>query len=90
MYIMSNIGRTVLYIGVTNNLERRVQEHKSFSIPGFTSRYRCIDLIYFEDTNSIIEAISREKQLKSWRRDKKEALINKLNPGLMDLSANPR
>ena len=85
---MSNISRTVLYIGVTNNLERRVQEHKTLSIRGFSCRYKCTDLIYFEDTNSIFEAIAREKQLKKWRRDKKEELINKLNPGQMDLSTS--
>ena len=88
VYIMSNISRTVLYVGVTNNLERRVQEHKTLSIRGFTCRYKCTDLVYYEDTNSIFEAIEREKQIKKWRRDKKEALITKLNPGQIDLSAS--
>ena len=88
VYIMSNISRSVLYIGVTNNLERRVQEHHSLLIPGFTHRYLCTELIYFEDTNSIIEAINREKQLKRWSRVKKDVLILSLNPGLKNLSTS--
>lgn len=84
--MMSNHRRTVLYIGVTNNLDRRVAEHKSASIPGFTKLYNCTDLLYFEDTPSIEAAIAREKQLKGWRRSKKEALIDCLNPERRDLS----
>jgi len=87
---MSNSRRTVLYIGVTNNLDRRVAEHKSHMIPGFTDRYNCTDLIYFEDTYSVKDAIAREKQLKRWSRSKKEVLIVAVNPTKGDLSTSSR
>lgn len=86
MYIMTNSRRTVLYIGVTNDLERRVLEHKANSIKGFTATYNCTDLLYFEEVRSVEAAIVREKQLKGWRRSKKEQLIEGLNPGRRDLS----
>jgi len=75
-----------LYIGVTNNLERRVYEHKNNLIPGFTSKYSCHKLIYFENYSYIDSAIVREKQLKKWRREKKEFLIRTINPSWKDLS----
>ena len=83
---MSNKNDTVLYIGVTNNIERRVQEHKSGLILGFTQRYNCNKLVYFETYSDINQALDREKQLKKWRRDKKDWLIKTLNPNLTDLS----
>jgi len=86
VYIMSNTRRTVYYIGVTNDLERRVAEHKTHALPGFTAQYNCTELIYFEDTPSIDAAINREKQLKRWSRKKKEILIDRLNPERRDLS----
>jgi len=85
--MMANQRRTVLYVGVTNNLERRVVEHKSLHISGFTAQYKCTELVYFEDTSDIKAAIAREKQLKKWRRSKKEALIRLVNPSARDLSA---
>ena len=85
VYIMTNRSRT-LYIGVTNNLERRVYEHKSESIDGFTRRYRMNRLVYFDATTSVEGAISREKELKGWRRSKKINLIEQANPGWKDLS----
>ena len=86
VYMMSNKSRTVLYIGVTNDLYRRYIEHKSGTIKGFTQKYKCHHLIYFEEYNSIEEAIAREKELKGWRREKKENLINSTNPNKKDLA----
>ncbi len=90
IYILSNPGRTVLYIGMTNNLERRIGEHKSHSIPGFTAKYNCVELLYFEETDNPMTAIEREKQLKGWTRVKKLNLIAQLNPRLQDLSTSSR
>ena len=85
VYILSNEART-LYIGVTNNLERRMYEHKNKLICGFTKRYNLTKLIYYETTTDIRDAIYREKQLKGWLRSKKIALIEKSNLGWDDLS----
>src|SRR3990167_6274864 len=85
VYILSNTSRT-LYIGVTNNLERRMYEHKNKLIRGFTEKYNITRLIYFETTTDIRSAICREKQLKGWLRSKKIALIEQNNPGWDDLS----
>ena len=86
VYIMfSRSG--VLYIGVTNNLLRRVYEHKRMSVRGFTQKYRVVYLAFFEKTDDITVAISREKELKKWRREKKLALIATQNPDWDDLSA---
>ena len=79
MYIMTNPSRT-LYVGVTNDLERRVFEHKSGSVPGFTCRYNINRLVYFEDTGDVRAAIEREKQIKGWTRAKKIRLIETMNP----------
>ncbi len=75
----------VIYIGVTNNLEIRVWEHKNNFIKGFTEKYKCHKLVYYEHYLSIETAIAREKQLKKWRREKKEFLINKNNSSRKDL-----
>ena len=85
VYILSNNART-LYIGVTNNLERRLYEHKNKLIDGFTKKYNLTKLVYFEATEDIRSAIYREKQLKGWLRIKKIILIEKNNPGWDDLS----
>jgi len=77
----------VLYVGVTNNVDRRVYEHKQGETPGFTSRYKVNRLVYVEVFNDIRYAIIREKQIKSWRRDKKIALIESQNPAWADLMA---
>ena len=79
VYILTNKLNTVLYIGVTNNIERRVYEHKNKLIEGFTSKYNCDKLIYYEETNSIETALIREKVLKGWTRVKKENLIKDKN-----------
>lgn len=80
VYILSNVRRTVLYIGVTNNLTRRFFEHLSSGLDHFASRYRCADLVYTEEYHDIIEAITREKQIKRWSRKKKIALMRYKNP----------
>ena len=86
IYIMTNKNNTVLYIGVTSDLIRRVSEHKSKTIPtSFTAKYNLDKLVYFENFHSIEEAINREKQLKGGSRLKKEALINSINPEWIDL-----
>ncbi|MBP5430652.1 MAG: GIY-YIG nuclease family protein [Elusimicrobiaceae bacterium] len=86
VYILTNHTNTVLYIGVTSNLERRIYEHKSGLLPGFSKRYKLCKLVYCESCSSILDAIRREKQLKSWRRSWKEELINRVNPQWKDLS----
>jgi putative endonuclease len=84
IYIMTNKSGT-LYTGVTNNLERRSFEHKNHVIKSFTKKYKITKLVYFEETNDISAAISREKQIKGWMRKKKIALIESMNPGWKDL-----
>ena len=86
VYILSNWDDSVLYIGVTSDLKRRLYEHKNHLADGFTARYNVHKLVYFEYTNDVRSAIDREKQLKGWRRDKKNALISKVNPEWIDLS----
>ncbi len=86
VYMMTNKTNRVLYIGVTNNLERRIQEHKSKLVPGFTRKYNATKLVYFEHGINIKGAIEREKQLKGWLRKKKNVLIETINPEWKDLS----
>ena len=85
VYIMANHTGT-LYVGVTNDLQRRVWEHKQKVIDGFTKRYNITRLAYYEETPDVTSAITREKQIKGWLRKKKLALIESLNPGWKDLS----
>ena len=85
VYIMTNKINSVLYIGVTSNLPQRVYQHKEKIIKGFTEKYNCNKLVYFEQTENVMSAIQREKQLKNWNRKWKEDLINKSNPEQKDL-----
>ncbi len=85
VYIMTNPHNTVLYTGVTNDLIRRVAEHREGSIKGFTSKYNCTKLVWFEPFGSIELAIGREKQLKAGSRVKKEQLVQAGNPNWSDL-----
>ncbi len=87
VYIMANVART-LYVGVTNDLVRRVFEHKNRLVPGFTSRYGLGALVHFETTDDVTAAIAREKQIKGWLRAKKIELIEATNPQWQDLSAS--
>ncbi|MGS2741856.1 GIY-YIG nuclease family protein [Sinomicrobium sp. M5D2P17] len=86
VYFMTNQRNTVLYVGVTSNLIKRVYQHKIKAYKGFTSKYNCDKLVYFEEFLDIIEAIAREKQLKKGTRKRKETLINEINPEWKDLS----
>ena len=88
VYIMTNFNNSVLYIGVTNNLLRRVVEHKRKINKGFSSKYNLKKLVYFEITSSIEDAINREKQLKNWKQKWKMDLIRKSNPEFKDLSSD--
>jgi len=86
VYILTNKSNKVLYIGVTNDLERRMYEHKNKMIDGFTKKYNLTKLVYFEATTNINSAIEREKQLKNRHRDWKINLIKESNPEWRDLS----
>ncbi len=85
VYILTNNHGNVMYVGVTNNLEKRLAEHKNKEIDGFTKKYNLEKLVYYEHTNSIESAIMREKEIKKWRREKKNKLVEKLNPQWKDL-----
>lgn len=86
VYILTNKNNTTLYIGVTNNIVKRLFEHRTRLIEGFTKRYRLKKLVYLEEYNDVNEAIAREKQLKNWHREWKLNLIRKVNPEFIDLS----
>jgi len=86
VYFMSNKNDSVIYIGVTSNLIKRVYQHKAKILKGFTSKYNCDKLVYFEEFKDINQAITREKQLKSGNRKRKEELIKKENSNWNDLS----
>ena len=89
VYLLSNKSNTVLYVGVTSNLTRRIWQHKTKAYPrSFSARYHVTKLVYYEEFSSISDAIVREKQLKAGSRRKKVALIRELNPHWNDLSAN--
>ena len=85
-YILTNWNNKVMYIGMTNNLERRLYEHKHHLIEGFTRRYNVDKLVYFESSFDVKAAIAREKQLKGWTRARKNALVESMNPTWQDLS----
>ncbi|MGH7846792.1 MAG: GIY-YIG nuclease family protein [Candidatus Binatia bacterium] len=86
VYILTNKSRT-LYTGVTNDLEKRVYQHKHKLVPGFTSKYNITQLVYFETTQGVHAALTREKQIKGLLRRKKMALIEAVNPEWKDLSS---
>ena len=85
-YILTNKNHTVLYIGITSDLKRRLKQHKQKSNKGFTGKYNVEKLLYFESSPYVENAIKREKQLKKWNRAWKENLINEMNPDWNDLS----
>ena len=86
VYIMSSISNYTIYTGVTNNLVRRVYEHRTGADPdGFTTKYAVKKLVYYESTRDVLSAIEREKQIKSWSRKKKNTLIAGINPAWRDL-----
>ena len=88
VYILASHSRT-LYVGITNNLQRRLAEHREGTVPGFSSTYRIHRLVHFEPYGDPDHAIAREKEIKGWRREKKVALIERNNPTWDDLSLHP-
>ena len=86
VYILQSASRRALYIGMTNNLRRRVFQHKTHQFEGFTDDYNAIRLVYWEKFGSVGKAIAREKQLKRWRREKKIWLVESVNPKWRDLA----
>ncbi len=80
IYIVTNKHKNVIYTGVTNNLQRRIYEHENGIFLGFTKKYNWHFLVYYEHFQNINDAIKREKEIKSWRREKKDSLINSFNP----------
>ncbi len=86
VYILTNKNNTTFYVGVTNNIVKRVFEHKSGLTEGFTKKYKLRKLVYLEEYHNVREAIAREKQLKNWHREWKLNLIKKVNPNFDDLS----
>ena len=86
VYIMTNRSGT-LYVGMTNDLNRRVNGHRQGQVPGFTSRYKITRLIHAESCSDVVAAIAREKEIKGWRREKKLALVAETNPDWIDLAA---
>ena len=86
VYILSNWNNKVIYVGMTNNPERRLFEHKNKLIEGFTKKYNVTKLVYFEQTGDVNTTIRREKEIKKWRREKKNILVESMNPNWDDLS----
>ena len=85
VYILTNKSNSVMYIGVTNDLCRRIYEHKNKLVEGFTNRYNVYKLVYVEEYSDINDALAREKQLKRWVRSKKNALVETINPNWDDM-----
>lgn len=85
VYILTSYSNKVMYIGMTNDLKRRITEHKNEQIDGFTKQYHVKKLVYFEEHSNPNEAIKREKELKGWRREKKNNLVKTMNPEWKDL-----
>lgn len=85
VYILSNCNKNVVYVGCTDQLRKRIYFHKNRLIPGFTKKYNVDQLIYYEECRNVEEALIREKQIKGFRREKKDFLIQKMNPQWLDL-----
>ena len=86
VYLLTNWNNKVIYVGMTNDLERRIFEHKEKSVKGFTEKYNIGKLVYYEQTSEVDSAIAREKEIKKWRREKKDKLVETMNPAWRDLS----
>jgi putative endonuclease len=86
VYLLTNWNNKVVYVGMTNDLKRRIYEHKTKAVKGFTEKYNLNKLVYFEATSDVRSAIAREKEIKKWRREKKNALVAGTNPEWKDLS----
>ena len=88
VYLLTNWNNKVMYVGMTNDLIRRVYEHKTKAVKGFTEKYNVHKLVYFEETSDVNVAITREKEIKKWRREKKNALVIRTNPEWRDLAVD--
>jgi len=86
VYLLTNWNNKVIYVGITNDLERRIYEHKEKLVKGFTEKYNVNKLVYYEQTPDINAALNREKEIKKWRREKKNRLVVNTNPLWRDLS----
>ncbi|MFL0796713.1 MAG: GIY-YIG nuclease family protein [Cellvibrionaceae bacterium] len=86
IYILTSQNNKVMYVGVTSNLEQRIYQHLNGQCEGFTKRYNVTKLVYFEQTSDVNSAIAREKEIKGWRREKKNALVESANPHWLELS----
>ena len=86
VYLLTNWNNKVMYVGITNDLERRIYEHKEKVVKGFTEKYNVNKLVYYEQTSDVAEALNREKEIKKWRREKKNRLVVNTNPLWRDLS----
>jgi putative endonuclease len=86
VYLITNWNNKVMYVGVTNDLKRRIYEHKNKLVKGFTDKYNVNKLVYFEETTDVNSALAREKEIKKWRREKKNNLVLEVNPTWADLS----
>src|SRR6478672_11850903 len=86
VYLLTNWNHRVMYLGVTNDLVRRIYEHKNKLVKGFTEKYKVDKLVYFEETGDVSSALAREKEIKKWRREKKNRLVTNMNPQWVDLS----
>ncbi len=86
VYLLTNWNHRVMYVGVTNDLVRRIYEHKNKLVKGFTEKYNVNKLVYFEETGDVGSALTREKEIKKWRREKKNALVISINPEWKDLA----
>ena len=85
VYLLTNWNHRVMYVGVTNDLTRRVEEHRSKLVKGFSEKYNVNKLVYFEETSDVLSALAREKEIKRWRREKKDNLVTSINPEWKDL-----
>lgn len=86
VYLLTNSNNKVMYVGMTNDLKRRIYEHKNNLLRGFTQKYSIHKLVYFVETVDVLAALEREKEIKKWRREKKNNLVVTKNPGWQDLS----
>ena len=90
VYILANWNNRVLYVGVTSDLTRRIYEHKNKIVKGFTEKYNVYKLVYFQETADVLAAITREKEIKRWRRDKKDILVSSINPEWKEIITSPQ
>ena len=86
VYILTNKNNKVMYIGCTSDLQRRLYEHKNKLVEGFTKKYNVDKLVYYECTNDALAAVTRERYLKGWKRERKNQLVESMNPEWKDLS----